>query len=152
MNMILEILIGLAAVFGLFWTIKTKKPFPAIITLGMIAGIVLVLIPFATIQTIGFYVYMGFVALAFIYGFSVKEKETGARIIIILMSFSIFTYWLWVLNHWHGNELLAPILALLIGLYGIISRAKLKNESGFLIILAVDAITIILEHWMKTKG
>ncbi|MCD4745862.1 MAG: hypothetical protein K8R58_06145, partial [Bacteroidales bacterium] len=83
--MILKILIGLAAAFALFWTIKTKKTFPAIITLGMIVGIVLVLFPSKTIQMLGYYVYMGFVALAFIYGLTVKEKKIVSRIIICLM-------------------------------------------------------------------
>jgi len=151
MDMILKILLGLAAVFALVWTIKTKKTFPAIITVGMILGIVLALFPSRIIQTPGFYVYMGFVALAFIYGLTVKEKKIGARIIISLMSALIFAYWLWVLNHWHGNAVLAPIFVLLTGVAGIISKAKLKNELGFLIILVVDAITIIIENWMKAN-
>ena len=149
--MILKILIGLAAAFALFWTIKTKKTFPAIITLGMIVGIVLALFPSKTIQMPGFYVYMGFVALAFIYGLTVKEKKIVSRIIICLMSAPIFAYWLWVLNHWHGNTVLLPILVLLIAVVGIISKAKLKNEFGFLTILAVDAIAIIIENWMKAN-
>jgi len=71
--------------------------------------------------------------------------------VIGLMSASIFTYWLWVVNHWHGNELLAPVLALLVGLAAIISKAKLKNELGFLTILTADAILIIFEHLLKTR-
>ncbi len=122
---------------------------PAIITLGMIVGIILVFFPSKTIQTPGFYVYMGFVALAFIYGLTVKEKKIWARIIISLMSASIFAYWLWVLNHWHGNTVLLPIFTLLVGLAGIFSKAKLKNELGFLTILAVDAIAILIENWIK---
>ncbi|MCD4747353.1 MAG: hypothetical protein K8R58_13725 [Bacteroidales bacterium] len=149
--MILKILIGLAAVFAIVWTINTEKTFPTIITVGMILGIVLALFPSKTIQIPGFYVYMGFVALAFIYGLTVKEKKIWVRIIISLMSVSIFAYWLWVLNHWHGNAVLAPIFVLLIGIAGIISKAKLKNELGFLIILAIDAITIIIENWMKAN-
>ena len=147
--MILKTLIGLAATFALIWTIKMKKTFPTIITLGMIVGIALILFPSKTIQIPGFYVYMGFVALAFIYGFTVKEKKIGARIIIVLMSASIFAYWLWVLNHWHGNTVLAPIFVLLVGVVGTFSKAKLKNELGFLTILAVDAIAIIIENLMK---
>ncbi len=58
---------GLAAVFALVWTIKTRKTFPAIITVGMILGIILALFPSKTIQTLGLYVYMGFVSFAFIY-------------------------------------------------------------------------------------
>ncbi len=149
--MILKILIGLAAAFALFWTIKTKKTFPAIITLGMIVGIVLVFFPSKTIQTSGFYVYMGFVALAFFYGLIVKEKKIGTRITICLMSASIFAYWLWVLNHWHGITVLLPIFTLLAGLAGIFSKAKLKNELGFITILAVDAIAIIIENWLKAN-
>ena len=150
MDMFFKILLGLAAAFALFWTIKTKKTFPAIITLGMIVGIVMTF-PHETIQTPVFYVYMGFVALAFIYGLTVKEKKIGARLIIILMSASIFAYWLWVLNHWHGNTVVFPIFTLVVGGAGIISKAKLKNELGFLIILAVDAIAILIENWMKAN-
>ena len=147
--MFLKILLGLAAAFAIFWTIKTKKTFPAIITLGMIVGIVLALCPSVTIQTPGIYLYMGFVALATIYGLTVKGKKTGTRIIIVLMSVSIFAYWLWVLNHWHGNVLLPPIIVLLTGVAGILSKANLKNELGFLIILAVDAIAVIIENLVK---
>ena len=150
-DMILKILIGLAAAFALIWAIKTKKIFSGIISLGMIVGIVLVLFPSKTIQTPGFYVYMGFVALAFIYGLSAKKKKITERIIICLMSVSIFAYWLWVLNHWHGNTVLIPIIALLAGVVGIFSKAKLKNELGFLIILAADAISIIIENLMKAN-
>ena len=149
--MFLKILLGLAAAFAIFWTIKTKKTFPAIITLGMIVGIVLALYRSMTIQTPGIFIYMGFVALAAIYGLTVKGKKTGTRIIIVLMSVSIFAYWLWVLNHWHGNVLLAPIIVLLTGVAGILSKANLKNELGFLIILAVDAIAIIIENLMKAS-
>jgi hypothetical protein len=149
--MILKALLLLAAGFALFWTIKTKKIFPAIITLGMIMGVILTLFLSKTIENSGIYLYMGFVAIAFIYSFTVKEIEIGSRIIIGLMSASIFVYWLWVLNHWHGNELLAPIFVLLVGLAGIISKANLKKELGFLIILAVDAIAIIIEHLLKAS-
>ena len=146
--MILKLLISLAAAFGLYWTIKTKKTFPAIITLGMITGIVLVFFPTQTI--VGLYVYMGFVALAFVYGLTVKGKSIGERIIICVMAASIIAYWLWVLNHWHGNAVLFPIITLLVGAVAIFSKAKLKNELGFLVILFVDAIAILLENWMKT--
>ena len=148
--MILKIIISLAAAFGFYWTIKTKKPFPSIITLGMIAGIVLVFFPTQTIA--GLYVYVGFVALAFIYGLIIKGKSFGERVIICLMAASIIAYWLWVLNHWHGNAVLFPIITLLVGVGAAISKAKLKNELGFLVILFVDAIAILIENWMKMVG
>jgi len=148
---ILKVITALAVVFGIFWTIKEKKIFPAIITLGMVISIVLVFYPNKTIHTSGFYLYMGFAALAFVYGLTVKNKEIWTRIIIILMSASIFTHWLWVFNHWHGNTLLFPIFTLLVGFAGILGKVKLKSELGFLTILAVDAVAIIIENWMKSN-
>jgi len=148
--MFLKILLALAVTFSLWWTYKTKKTFPAIITLGMIVGVLVTLFQVQTIQFPGIHVYMGFVALAFVYGIIAKEKDIKSHMIICLMSASIFIYWLWILNHWHGNEMLAPILALVAGGAGIITKAKLRNELGFLVILAADAIAIIIEHVMKT--
>ena len=113
----------------------------------MITGIVLSFIKTDLIP--GAYIYQGFVALAFMYGFTVKNKNIGDRIIICLMSASIFIYWIWVLNHWHGNTLLFPIVTLLAGLAAVIRKVKLKNELGFLIILMADAIAILLENWFK---
>jgi len=149
--MILKALLLLAVAFALYRTIITKKIPPAIVTLGMIVGVLLTVFLSGTAENSGIYIYMGFVALAFIYSFAVKGMAIGARMVIGLMSASIFTYWLWVVNHWHGNELLAPVLALLVGLAAIISKAKLKNELGFLTILTADAILIIFEHLLKTR-
>lgn len=149
--MMLKMLIGLGVVFALYWTVRTKKRFPNVITLGMIVGIILALFPASTIQTSGLYMYMGFVALAFVYGFIAKDKKIAARLTICLMAASIFTYWLWVINHWHGNAVLAPILTLLVAIVSIISKVKLKDEWGFLALLAVDAVAIILENWLKAS-
>ncbi len=145
----LKILLALASVFAIYWSVRTKKTFPTIITLGMIVGIVLVFFPSVKINMIGFYVYMVFVALAFFYALIMANLKLGTRIIIVLMSVSIFLYWLWVLNHWHGNTVLFPIFTLLVGVVAVISKVKLKNELGFIIILTVDAIAIIIENWMK---
>lgn len=147
--MILKTLLGLAAVFGIYWTIRQKKALPAIITIGMVLSIAMAFCPSIPVKTYGFYVYMGFSVLAFIYGATLKEKRVLSRVIICLMSGSIFLYWLWTLNHWHGNTLLLPILTLLTVLIAFLTKPRLKSELGFLTILAVDAITIILELWMK---
>ena len=145
--MIFKIILLLASLFTIYWTFKLKKIYPAIISLGMITGIVLSFIKTDLIP--GAYIYQGFVALAFMYGFTVKNKNIGDRIIICLMSASIFIYWIWVLNHWHGNTLLFPTVTLLAGLAAVIRRAKLKNELGFLIILMADAVAILLEFFLK---
>ncbi len=146
--MIIYLLLILAGLFAIYWTYKTRKLFPGIISIGMVAGIVMVLLKCDTIQLPGLYVYMAFVILAFIYGLIAKRKSFVTRLTICMMSASIFTYWLWVLNHWHGNTLLVPIFALLIFAAGLLSNAKLKYEWGFVVILAADAVSIILEKIM----
>lgn len=144
----LKLLLMLAAAFALYWQIKIKKTFPTIITVGMVVGIIMVLMLPKTFQLTGFFIYMGFVLLALIYGFIVREKAKGARIVILLMSAGIFTYWLWILNHWHGNELLAALLTLIVGVVAIFSKVKLKNELGFLMLLATDAVVILLDRFL----
>lgn len=146
---ILKVILLLAAAFALYWQIKIKKIFPAIITAGMIAGMITVLILPESIRVTGFFIYMGFVALAIVYGLTIKETGIWPRMVIILMSAGIFTYWLWVLNHWHGNELLAPLLTLIAGSAGIIGKVRLRNELGFLVLLATDAFAILVEHFLK---
>lgn len=37
-----KVIIGMAAIFAIIWAIKMKKMFPAIITLGMIVGILMI--------------------------------------------------------------------------------------------------------------
>jgi hypothetical protein len=145
MDLFYKILLGLGAAFALYWIFKTKKLVPALISLGMIIGIIMVVFPALSVVMPGFYIYLGFVLIAFIYGIAVKSRSIGERIVICLMSASIFIYWLFALNHLHGNLVIAPVLVILTALVGLVSKAKLKNELGFLAILTVDAIAIILE-------
>jgi hypothetical protein len=147
--MILKAILLIASAFGLLWTIKMKRIFPAIITVGMVLGIVLTLFLSNSTLYPGIIVYLGFVTLAFVYGLVIKGMELWPRLIIVLMSAGIFAYWLWILNHWHGNEYLAAVFVLITGEAGVLSKVKLKNELGFLVILAADAIAIIIEHIMK---
>ena len=149
--MILKLILLLSAAFGLFWTIKTKKVFPALITLGMIVGIIVTLFLSRTIPLYGFYIYMGFVAMSFVYGLTVISRKLWPGLVISLMSVFIFTYWLWVLNHWHGNELLLAYAVVLTSVVAIITKTKLRNELGFLVVLGADALAIILEHFMKAS-
>jgi hypothetical protein len=149
--MILKLILSLACAFAFYWSIKTKKIFPVLLTIGLIAGVLLALLLPVTGMVYGIYVYLGFVVLCIVYGLTIKEIQLWPRVIIILMSGFIILYWLWVLNHWHGNEVLLPIAALIVGMAGIVTKAKLKNELGFLVILAADALAIIAEHLMKAS-
>ena len=138
------ILLALAAIFAVFWTFQIKKVIPMVINMGMALGVAIVLIPALKLFTTGLYIYLGFVVLAFFYGLADKNRALVARLVICLMSAGIFLYWLWVMNHWHGNTTLMPVFVLLVGLAGIIRKAKLRNELGFLVIIAVDAIALLL--------
>jgi hypothetical protein len=48
--MILKLILLLASAFALYWTIRTKAIFPAVITIGMIAGVLLALFLPATLM------------------------------------------------------------------------------------------------------
>lgn len=149
MGLVIHIILEVAALFALYWTIRTKKLVPAIVSIAMIIGIILVLFPTIQNKFDGLYVYMAACVIAMIYGLTKLNGNRISAYIIILMSTSIFLYWLWVTEHWHGNTLILPGIALVAGGFGLISRAKLKNELGFLIILGADAIAILLEQLLK---
>lgn len=138
------IILALSAVFAVFWTFQIKKILPMVINIGMALGVAIVLIKPLDLFITGLYIYLGFVAIAFFYGLADWNRALIARLVICLMSAGIFLYWLWAINHWHGNTLLAPAFVLLMGLAGLITRAKLRNELGFLVIIAADAIAILL--------
>ena len=138
------VLLALAGVFAVLWTFRIKKVIPMVINFGMAISILLVLIPALKLVSIGLYIYMGFLVMAFFYGLADKNRKLEDRLVISLMSAGLFAYWLWMLNHWHGNTSLAAMFVLLVALAGIITRAKLKNELGFIVIMAVDAISILL--------
>ena len=146
--MILNLIIGLGAVFALYWIYHTRKFFPSIISGGMITGVVLVLLPHNILVTTGLTIYIVFVIFAFFYGLFFKGLGFWPRIVICTMSLSIVAYWLWRLNHLHGMEILLPVLSLIVGASALISKAKLKNEAGFLVILAADAVAIIVQNLM----
>jgi hypothetical protein len=139
------ILLILASLFAIYWIFRTRQILPTIISIGMILGFALVIFPSETLKTAGLSVYLGFVTLAFAYTFIAKGKNLKERVIIALMSASILVYWIWAMNHWHGNTMLLAILTLITAAAGIMFEAKLRNELGFLVILAADAISILLE-------
>ena len=148
--MVFYILLISVSIFALYWSYTYRNIATNIITVGMVVGISMVLVPYQDLTTLGLYVYMFFVAMALGYGLQAKELELGSKITIGLMAASILAYWLWVLNHWHGNVVLFPVITIIVGLFGVVRKHKLKNELGFLAILFVDAIAILVEQWMKS--
>ena len=147
--MIFRILIELAALFALFWSIKSQRPLPIIITIVMIAGIIFTLFPVKEIGIPGIYIYMASLVLVFIYAFTKKSISVVPRIMLLLMAACLFLFWLWVENHWHGNTNVFLALTLIALIVALFYRRSLKNEYGFMAIIGMDAFTLILEHLLK---
>lgn len=150
--MLFKLLLALAALFAVFWALKTKKIFSGIITIGMVLGISIAVFTSPTLFQTGLIIYAFFVALAIVYGLVEKTKTGEERFAICLSSISILAYWIWVSNHWHGNAVLFPILTLLVGFYVVFRKVNLKNEWGFMVLLFADALAIVIENWMKANG
>lgn len=144
MDILAIILIILAGLFAIYWTFQIKKVVPMVINIGMVLGIAILLIPALKLFEPGLYIYLGFTVIAFFYGLADRNRALIDRLIICLMTAGIFLFWLWSLNHWHGNTILMPAFVLLVALAGLLTKPKLKNELGFLVIIAIDAIAILL--------
>lgn len=140
------IIIALAALFAVYWTFRIKKLVPKVINIGMVLGVILVIIPALKLFTEGMYIYLGFVVVAFFYGLADKNRKLIERLVICLMTTGIFLFWMWHLNHWHGNTILLPVFVLIMALVGTLSKAKLRSEFGFLAIIAADAIALLLNY------
>lgn len=148
-HMLLSTILALAALFGLAWPFMAKSTWPRLISWGMAVAVFWFIVAGESLREYGLYAYMAFVVFSFVYGLRKLSVSVFFGIVIALMSASIFTYWLWVLNHWHGNALLLPSLTLLCGVVAVAGKARLRNELGFLVIMAADALAILLEYWMK---
>ena len=149
MGFIIHIILELAALFAFYWTLRTKKLVPGIISILMIIGIVLLIYPGIQDAFYGLYVYMAACILAMVYGFFQLKSNKLSAYFIIIMSTSMFVHWLWITNHWHGNTLIFPFITLIAGGVALISRSQMKKELGFVVILAADAIAVILENMLK---
>ena len=126
---LLKIMFVLAGAFALYWQIRIKQVMPLVITIGMVTGMLTVLVLPGVLQTSGFIIYLVSVAMVSIYSLTVKGKDTLVRIILVLISGGILAYWLWVLNHWHGNEILVLLLIPIAVLMRILGKVKLKGTS-----------------------
>lgn len=144
METLAVVLIILAAVFAAYWTFRIKKVIPMVINIGMVLGITILMIPQLKLFETGLYIYLGFVVMAFFYGLADRNRSLIDRLVICLMSAGIFLFWLWTINSWEGNTIFMPVFVLLITLAGMLTKTKLRNELGFLVIIAMDAIAILL--------
>lgn len=140
--MIYKILIGLAALFGLFRLFRMTDTLAKAILIGQISAIGLTLLFENVLMTIGFLVYTLTLVLIIIYGLKTTFTNTFIRILIIVPSFFIFVLHIFQQQHFPGTKLLGftmilPLVAYLILLLKY--RGNLKNEFGFITIITVDA-------------
>lgn len=140
------IIIALAALFAVYWTFRIDKIIPKVINIGMVIGVILVITPAIKLFSEGMYIYLGFVVIGFFHGLADKNRKLLDRLVICLMTTGIFLYWLWVLNHWHGNTILMAVFVLLVAIAGALTKTRLRNEFGFLAIIAADAIALLLNY------
>lgn len=150
--MILTGLIVLALVFANFWAFRVKDRVISFITWGLTLGALLLLFAPSQWSEFGLYLYMAATLTTLGYGLIAKQKTFQQRSTISLMAAATFTFWLWVTMHWHGNTLLMPAFVLLVGVAAFFRQLRLKKELGILLIFAVDAASILLEHWFKISG
>lgn len=147
--MFLTILLLSSAIIGLIFSIKTERIPPILLTLGLIAGLLLALFPIKELEIPGVYFYMLSLVAVFIYGFTKKGIATLPKIILLLIPASMFAFWLWTENHWHGNTNFLLGLTVLLSALGIFYKRDLRREWGIIIIIFMDALTIIIENLLK---
>lgn len=140
------VIIVLAALFAVYWTFRIDNLIPKVVNIGMALGVILVIVTALQLFTVGMYIYLGFVVLAFFHGLADKKRKLIDRLVICLMTAGIFLFWLWHLNHWHGNTILLPVFVLIMAMIGALSKAKLRNEFGFLAVIVAHAIAILLNY------
>ncbi len=141
-----QLLLVLAVIFGLFWSIKARDKKSIVITTGLSLGVLLVLTPISYFKTLGLAIYITFSIIAFIYGLTKNGFKPIDRFIISTITLPIFAYWIFALFHFPGANIIKllmffPVAGFIIAAF---QNQNLKSELGFLLILAVDAITLIL--------
>ncbi len=144
--MIFKILLTIAVIIGLTWTIKTADKRSIFITGGLALGIIFVFLPLPYLKTTGLTIFLIFALIAFIYGLNHKGK-TFERFIICAISLPIFMYWSFALLHFPGVRIikLFMIIPIICFIIALTKKHKLKSELGFLLILAMDSFTLLLE-------
>jgi len=147
--MIPQIIISAAAIFGLLYSIRTKDTLAIIISAGLSVGIAIALLSALIYRPVGFYIYMLFVLVAAIYALVKDGLVLRQRIFLLLICASVFTYWLFSINHWHGNLWLLMIVPVITFIWWLVCKVKIKNELGFVVIMVADALAVIFEYWIQ---
>lgn len=148
-DLILSSIIGGGAIFALYHTWRTGFSIPSGISMGMVAGIALVLMPSKIMQASGIIIYIVGVFAALVYGIFQKELDTRSRLVVSLFSVSILIYWFMRLTHLPGSYIVLLSFLLITAIVSISGKLKLRNELGFLAIMLADVLSIFAEKLLS---
>lgn len=151
--MMSQIVISLAALFGLFQLFRITDVFAKVIILTQVLAVAITWFPFSIIKTIGFYLFGLMILTAAIYVLTRKMKAI-TKGLMFLITVPVFLSFIFKIQHWpYAYELslfmIVPIVAYII----LISRKTgIKNEIGFLTIIATEALlhfSVIIAYWLN---
>jgi hypothetical protein len=139
------VILGIASIWSIYYTIKIQNLFSGIITLGLIAGIVLEFGKFIEYPNSGIWVFLIFSGIALLYALFSPKFKPDRRLVLILIVLPVFLYWLFFLNNLQGANYLWIGLFIPFGsvLYGVTKPVNLRTEWGFVIIFLAEALTHI---------
>jgi hypothetical protein len=136
------IIIGLAALIGLFRLFRTTDNFARIILIGQILAIGFTLLAVGTVTAIGLQLFMLTLVLTIIYGLTKNHFHPLKRILIVVPAILVLVIYFFQLQRYPGAGLLGLTMALPIIAYLILLTTDVnnyKNEIGFLTIIAAAA-------------
>lgn len=147
------IILGIASLWGLYWTIRNQHLMSGLVTLGLIGGIILAFLNLYDTTFLGIVVFLISAGIALLYALFYKKSNLTKRIVITLIILPTFLYWIFLLNHLSGSHwlwysLFLPFIALI---YGIFQAVNFKNEWGFIIIILAEAFTHIYPVLLNLK-
>ena len=147
------IILGIASIWGLYWTLRNQHILSGLVTLGLIGGIILAFLNLYDSSFAGVVVFLISAGIALLYALFYKKFSIHKRIVIILIIVPTMLYWIFLINHLPGAHMLwyslfLPFIALI---YGLTYPVNLKNEWGFVIILLAEAFTHIYPVLLNLK-
>lgn len=147
------IILGIASIWGLYWTFREKHILSGLVTLGLIGSIILTFFKLYDSSFIGIIVFLISASIALLYAVFNNKFRSSKRIVLTIIILPTILYWLFYINHWPGAEwiwytLFLPFISLI---YGIMKPVNLKNEWGFIVILLAEAFTHIYPVLINQK-
>lgn len=153
--MIYQIIISLAALFGLIQLNRMSNSFAKVIVIAQGLAILISLITTTLTKTIGFYLF-GLMLLVSIFYVLIEKKEFTQKVLMLLIAIPVFISFVFKIFHWpfasvFSLMMLIPIISYLIL---ITRKVNIKNEIGFLTIILTEAVigfSFAILFWLNLK-